>query len=122
MRNRYMELLAVCTLTLLTATGQAKEAGADKIAPVSGRMFAERAALISRAEIELGQLALEKSADRQVRSFATRMVKEYTRTDAALQDVASSHQIALPTALYADHAKLKRRLEYLQGEEFDREY
>lgn len=84
--------------------------------------FAKDAAVISKAEIELGQLALEKSENDDVKKFAQRMVTDHTSSSAKLKTVASKDNIALPESLDAEHKATKQKLSSLQGEEFDREY
>jgi putative membrane protein len=84
--------------------------------------FASQAAVISKAEIELGQLAMQKSQDKEVRSFAQRMVKDHQAADAKLKKIAAAENITLPTALDPEHQALKQKLSNLDGAAFDREY
>jgi putative membrane protein len=84
--------------------------------------FAKKAAVISQAEIELGQLAMEKSASDDVKKFAKRMVTDHTASSAKLKAAATKDSIALPTSLDAEHKATKQKLSSLQGESFDREY
>jgi putative membrane protein len=89
---------------------------------VTPQSFASQAAVIGKAEIELGQLALQKSQDADVRAYAQRMVKDHTAADAKLKKIASKDNITLPTALDAEHQAVKQKLAGLQGDAFDREY
>jgi putative membrane protein len=84
--------------------------------------FATQAAVISKAEIELGKLAMEKSQNKDVRSFAQRMVKDHQAADAKLKKIAAAENITLPQSLDAEHQALKQKLSKLEGEAFDREY
>ncbi len=89
---------------------------------VSPQSFATQAAVIGKAEIELGQLAVQKSQDKGVRDYAQRMVKDHQAADAKLKKIASAENLQLPQSLDAEHQQLKAKLSALQGEAFDREY
>ncbi len=89
---------------------------------VSPQSFATQAAVIGKREIELGQLAVQKSQDKGVRDYAQRMVKDHQAADAKLKKIASAENLQLPQSLDAEHQQLKAKLSALQGEAFDREY
>ena len=89
---------------------------------VSPQSFATQAAVIGKAEIELGQLAMQKTDDQQVRAYAQRMVKDHQAADAKLRKLAATENLSLPQSLDAEHQALKEKLSNLQGEAFDREY
>jgi putative membrane protein len=84
--------------------------------------FAKQAAGISKAEIELGQLALESSKDESVRKFAQKMVTDHTASAAKLKAAAKKDNVPLPEGLDAKHKATKEKLASLSGEAFDREY
>lgn len=89
---------------------------------VSPQSFATQAAVIGKAEIELGQLATQKSQDKNVRDYAQRMVKDHQAADAKLKKIAAQENLTLPQSLDAEHQAVKEKLSALQGEPFDREY
>ena len=89
---------------------------------VTPRSFAARAAVIGRAEIELGQLALQQTQDKGVRDYAQRMVKDHQAAAAKLQQIAGQESLDLPQSLDAEHEALKAKLSGLKGAAFDREY
>jgi putative membrane protein len=89
---------------------------------VSPQSFASQAAVIGQAEIELGQMAAQKSQDDDVREYAQRMVKDHKAAAAKLEKVAKQSNLMLPESLDAEHEALKQKLSGLQGEAFDREY
>jgi putative membrane protein len=89
---------------------------------VTPQSFATQAAVIGKAEIELGQLAAQKSQDKKVREFAERMVKDHQAADAKLKKIAAQANLKLPQSLDAEHDMLKQKLSGLEGEAFDREY
>ena len=89
---------------------------------VTPQSFASQAAVIGKAEIELGQLAAKNSQDPAVRGYAQRMVKDHQAADAKLKKIAGAENLTLPQSLDAEHQALKEKLADLKGEAFDREY
>jgi putative membrane protein len=89
---------------------------------VTPRSFATQAAVIGKAEVELGQLALEKSQNADVRAYAQRMVKDHTAANADLKKLAAEENITLPNTLDTEHQTVKQKLAGLQGADFDRQY
>ena len=84
--------------------------------------FVEKASVANMAEIQLGQLALERAQDPQVKQFAQTMIDNYTTAQEQLTSAATSQNIPVPTALDDKHQKLHDKLAKLQGAEFDRGY
>lgn len=89
---------------------------------VSSQEFVSKAAVIGKAEIELGQLAMRKSEDENVRKYAQQMVKDHTAADAKLKMIAKQENVMVPQSLDADHEAVKQKLSSLEGVAFDREY
>lgn len=108
------------TVALLPAIATAAEE--KSTAPVTGQTFAQKAAVIGKAEIELGKLAMSNSSDSAVRDFGSRMVEDHTAAAAKLKAAAATDKVTLPTELDAKHAALKTKLAGLKGEAFDKEY
>lgn len=84
--------------------------------------FVKKAMVAGKAEVELSNLALNKSQDSQVRAFAQRMVKDHTAAATELQTIAGSLGIAVPNE--AEHAQpmAAEKLNKLSGTEFDDAY
>lgn len=89
---------------------------------VTPESFASQAAVIGKAEIELGQIALKNTQDTQVRTYAERMVKDHTAADKKLKAIAAKENLKLPQTLDPEHEALKSKLQGLKGEDFDRAY
>jgi len=104
------------TATVTQSEERAEATGADDV-----RGFVERAAIAGMAEVQLGQMAIERATNPEVKQFAQMMVKEHTAAGQELESAVAG-QIALPTALDEKHRDLAERLGQLSGAEFDREY
>jgi len=74
------------------------------------------------AEVELGQLAVEKSSNEDVKSFAQHMVEDHGKANEDLKQLASQKGVSLPSEPSAKQKANKERLSKLSGDEFDRAY
>lgn len=74
------------------------------------------------AEISTGQLALTKSQDVKVRSYAQRMIDDHTRAMKELQTLAQSKGGTVPTETDLKHKAIALELSALSGGLFDRQY
>ena len=66
---------------------------------VTPESFASQAAIIGKAEIELGQIALKNTQDEGVRKYAERMVKDHGAADKKLKAIAAKEIQQLPQSL-----------------------
>ena len=89
---------------------------------VTPESFASQAAIIGKAEIELGQIALKNTQDAGVRKYAERMVKDHSAADKKLKAIAAKESLQLPQSLDQEHETLKTKLQSLKGADFDRAY
>lgn len=76
----------------------------------------------SMSEVELGNLAQEKSKDSRVKDFAAMMVKDHSAANQKLASLASSKNVSLPKSPSASQAATKDKLESLSGSSFDQAY
>jgi putative membrane protein len=96
--------------------------GGKTMKSVTPQSFASQAAIIGKAEIELGQLAVKNTQDENVRKYAERMVKDHSAADKKLKSIAAKENLQLPQSLDPEHEALKTKLQSLKGEDFDRAY
>jgi putative membrane protein len=88
----------------------------------SDQKFVKEAAQGGMAEVELGQLAVEKASNPDVKQFGQRMVDDHSKANDKLKEVASTKGITLPTEPNAKQKATKARLSKLSGEQFDKAY
>lgn len=90
--------------------------------PLTPETFVARAAIAHMSEIELGELALERSADPAVKEFAEQLIEHHRAANEELKTVAAQQKVALPGTVDEDHRKLKQQLASLNKEAFDARY
>lgn len=90
--------------------------------PLTPTTFVVRAAISNMSEIELGELAAEKSSDPAVTEFAEQLVSHHRQANEELKALAAAQNVALPGTVDEDRQKLHQQLEQLEGEEFDSRY
>lgn len=84
--------------------------------------FMTEASQRSLLQIALGTDAAARASSPAVREFGERMVKDHTKADNELQQLAIKKGVSLPTDLDAQHKGELDRLAKLKGKDFDREY
>lgn len=98
-----------------TGSGAAKLSAADR----KGIMDM---AIANMAEIETGKLALSKSQNAEVKTFAQQMIDDHGKALSELQTLAQQKGVSLPTELDAKHKAMAAKLETLSGDAFDKQY
>jgi putative membrane protein len=84
--------------------------------------FVTRAAQGGMADVQMAQLALEKSSNPAVKDLAKTIHDDHTVANTRLQSVAANNGMTWPTALSAQQLAEYKKLQGLSGEAFDREY
>jgi predicted outer membrane protein len=77
---------------------------------------------LDRTQIRLGQLAVEKAEDEQVRQFARRMVDYHRQSSDRLTQLARQHGIEPPQGISPLAQRMQDGLQQLTGTHFDHEY
>jgi putative membrane protein len=94
------------------------------LATLSGadKTFATEAAHGGLAEVQMGQLALQKASSPQVKEFAQLMVTGHTQANQDLMQLAKAENLTLPTQLDPKHKSEMDRLSAMSGNAFDAAY
>jgi len=74
------------------------------------------------AEIQVGNLALQKSNSDQVKKIAQRLVDDHTKSSQALKQIAASKGMTLPAETDPKHKALAAKLENESGDKFDKDF
>jgi putative membrane protein len=112
-----LTILAIAAVALVGLAGPA----VAQVQSEQDREFVRKAVSGGLAEVELGQLAMDRAVNRAVRSYATRIVQDHNRATAELMALAQRRALAAPATLEASH-QAHDRLAGLSGAAFDRAY
>lgn len=85
-------------------------------------MFIKKAANGGMTEVELGKIAAEKGQSQDVKDFGNRMVKDHSKANDELKEVAGKMNAKVPGKLNAKHKGMVDQLSALSGAEFDKAY
>lgn len=91
-------------------------------APLTAQTFVIRAAIVNMSETELAELALERSPDAAIQSYARTMINDHRQAQEKLRAVAADANIALPAMVDQKHQELKDSLKRAAPDEFDAGY
>src|SRR3984885_9861776 len=86
------------------------------------RMFVTKAMQGSMAEVQLGQLTLEKSNNDQVKQFAQRMIDDHTKLNEQMKPVAQQLGVTPPNQISKGDRKTIAKLQALSGPAYDQAY
>lgn len=100
------------TASAQSAAGLAK-ADADRLVAI---------AQANMAEVAAGKIALEKSSNAEVKSFAQQMIDDHGKGLDDTKKLAATKNLTLPSEPDAAHKKMAADLQKLSGAAFDREY
>ena len=128
MRFRFLTCLMVAGLLPIAAAQQNSMGSSHRAGQSSSGLsaadhrFINEAAQGGLAEVELGQLAVQKASSDDVKKFGQRMVDDHSKANDQLKELAASKGINLPQAPNAKQEATKDRLSKLSGEQFDKAY
>jgi len=118
----------ISTLSMLTASalfavgsGMAADRNAPQ-GPDSADKFVSMAAQDGLAEVQLGELAMRKSQNQQVRQFAQRMMEDHGKANDKLLGLAMQKNLIVEKRLNPENSRLLQKLSNLSGAQFDQEY
>lgn len=86
------------------------------------RDFATKASNSNMAEIQFGQLAVQRAENDSIIAFAQQMVGDHTTAQSQLDSIARNLNVALPDSMDSAHNKLYSFLSTLSSFSFDSAY
>jgi putative membrane protein len=84
--------------------------------------FVKEAAAGGMEEVQLGQLAVQKASNADVKNFGQHMVDDHSKANSQLQQIASQKGVTVPAKLPPSKQKDIDKLSKLNGAAFDRAY
>lgn len=86
------------------------------------REFIRKTAERALAQVQFGNLVLDKGTHTEIRNLGWRMASDYSMVNRQLARLAETEKITLPTALRADHQNVLSNMKKLSGADFDEAY
>ncbi|GAA4307059.1 DUF4142 domain-containing protein [Nibribacter koreensis] len=90
--------------------------------PLTEEQFLTEMASRNLMQVTLGQMAVQRATDPEVKEFGQLMKDHHTKANQELLSVAQGMNLELPTAMMARHQKLVEKLGSMTGTQFDRKY
>jgi putative membrane protein len=84
--------------------------------------FLRKASSINTLEVDASKIALERSQNNDVRSFAEMLGKDHADAKDRLKDVVDKMKVEFPKDLLPEHKAIEDRLKALKGSAFDQEF
>jgi putative membrane protein len=105
-----------------TPDSTTNDSGGTDTQAMKDKIFIRKSTQGGLAEVQLGQLALQKTTSEDIKKFAQRMVDDHTMINESIKPFATSFGVKLPTSLGKPDQAEFDRLNALSGPEFDKEY
>jgi len=96
--------------------------GTQTGASITDRVFVKSAMQGGIAEVQLGQLTLQKSNNDQVKQFAQHMIDDHTKLNEEMKPVAQQLGVEIPTQVSKKDSKIITKLQALSGPAYDQAY
>jgi putative membrane protein len=109
------------TTTMTATTTGATGGTSTTVVPADGEWVVQ-AGTAGLAEVQMGNLALQKAQSADVKSYAQRMVTDHSKGNEELQQIVTAKGLTLPAQLDGEHQAGLDHLAGLSGAEFDKAY
>jgi len=86
------------------------------------KLFLVCAAMDNQCELQMAQLATQKSQDPKVKEIAQRLIQDHQQAQRDLQQAAQESGVTLPTGTPPGSQHVKRVFESLSGRDFDQQF
>jgi putative membrane protein len=86
------------------------------------KIFVKKAMQGSLAEVQLGELTLQKSNNDQVKQFARTMIDDHTKLNEQMRPVAQQLGVEIPTEISKKDKSLMSKMQALSGAAYDQAY
>ena len=112
--------LSILTAQNATPSGQATNSPAEMVGKTD-MTFMTKAAQGGMMEIHLAQMAQQKAASENVKSYARKLEEDHSKASEQLKKIAQERSVQLPSDM-GEHQKHVAKFQNLSGEEFDRAF
>jgi putative membrane protein len=98
------------------------QSGQQSMSNDPDKMFLKMAAMHNKCEMQLAQLAQQKSQSEEVKQLAQHILQDHQQADQKLREVAQKAQVQIPEELPKMKQEEIQMFSALQGEEFDKQF
>lgn len=116
-RHSALALLSIAAMAV--AQAESPTAASKSSDPTT---FVTKAAQGGLTEVALGKLAAAQSQDAKIRDFGEHMVKDHTKANDELTNIAKKKGLDVPASLDAEHQAIVQDLKSKSGSDFDTAY
>jgi putative membrane protein len=109
-------LMATSVWSSMPVGGQAESI------PELEESYLQKAVEADHAEVVLGQLALQKASNDQVKQYAARMIQDHQRASDETHKLTSVEGTPMPSQLSMPHQQIQEKLSHLSAQDFDKAY
>ena len=98
--------------------------GQDPTSPgvLEDKAFVRKALQGGMTEVQLGQIALQKSSNADVKQFAQKMIDDHTKLGDEMKQVAQQMNVKAPDSPSSKDKSAMAKLQALNGDDFDKAY
>jgi putative membrane protein len=115
-------ILVALLLCAASSTSIAQNTGGPRPS-ISASEFVEKVARGGLAEVEMGELGVQKATSGQVKAFAKRIVTDHTQANEELVAVIKGKGLQVPSSQSATHKSMMDKFRQQDaGKDFDRDY
>jgi len=116
--------LAVAVLTILLTGNFVLTAGKAVATdlPESDKDFMVNAAEYSMAEIQLSQIAVQRSTIPEIKSLANLLITDHTKLLNSLRQLGAQRNVALPVDINSGHRSTLAKMQAMNGMRFNRTF
>jgi putative membrane protein len=114
--------LLCASLAVAQSASNGSNAASGSKASAADKHFVKGALEGGNAEVQLGQLAQQKSNSDDIKQFGQKMVEDHTKLGDQMKQVAQQLGVMPPSGLSPKDQALDNKLQGLSGESFDKAY
>ncbi len=123
MDSRIKPLIGVAVIVLLVIVGISVAATRGKSAmDTRDKKFMSDAATDSKMEVFLGEMAVGRTSNEDVKNFASRMIEDHSKLAQELTELAKGKRVSVPKDMNKEQREMIEKLSPLKGTDFDRAY
>lgn len=115
-------LSAALAISATVSVAQQAQGGGQSNLSSADKKFLTSAMEGNMAEVQLGNLALQKSSNPDVKEFAQKMVDDHTKMQDQAKPVADQAGVTPPAGPSAKSQAIMAKLQAASGAQFDKEY